>query len=58
MSVNAKRMSQEYHAAHLAFARMNIVETAARGGRILDLLKAYTYDVVKAESDRYAEEQA
>lgn len=43
--------SPEYHAAHLAFARASIVQSAARGQRILDLLKTYTEDVIRSVED-------
>lgn len=45
--------SPEYHVAHLAFARADIVEAAANRQPILDRLRAYTADVVKAERDRH-----
>jgi hypothetical protein len=44
--------SQEYHAAHLAFARAAIVVAAARREPIHAKLKAYTVDVQQAERDR------
>lgn len=50
-----ERLSQEYHKTHLAFSRAVIVKSAALGQPILDLLKDYTNDVVKAERDRAAE---
>jgi hypothetical protein len=46
-----ERDSAEYRAAHLAFSRATIVEKAAHGERIYDLLLAYTEDVIKAERD-------
>jgi hypothetical protein len=44
--------SAEFHATHLAFARVGIVKAAAEGRSILDALKAYTDDVAQAERDR------
>ena len=49
---NIERKSDEYHTAHLSFARAAIVEAAALGQPILDRLRDYTADVVKAERDR------
>ena len=46
--------SQEYHDAHLAFARAAIVEAAANREPILDRLHAYTADVIQAERDKRA----
>lgn len=53
-----ERLSQAYHAAHLAFLRSDIVTSAALGESILDLLTEYTNAVVKAERDRAAEKQS
>jgi hypothetical protein len=46
--------SQEYHDAHLAFARTEIVKAAFERRPILGLLHAYTEDVRQAERDRNA----
>lgn len=46
--------SQEYHSAHLSFARVRIVEAAANREPILNLLHLYTADVRQAEHDRLA----
>lgn len=48
------RESQQYHEAHLAFSRATIVKAAADRHPILDRLKTYTEDVIKAERDRHA----
>ena len=45
-------LSAEYHDAHLAFARANIVEAAANREPLLNRLRAYTADVRRAERDR------
>jgi hypothetical protein len=50
------RQTQEYHEAHLAFARAEIVTAAAQGERVAHLLRAYTADVICAERDRQADE--
>lgn len=56
MSADARQpMSQEYHQAHLAFARADIVEAAANRDPILGLLKAYTADVAAAVRDEIFE---
>lgn len=51
-AVDDPECSQEYHEAHLAFARADIVQAAANREPLLDRLRAYTADVVKAERDR------
>jgi hypothetical protein len=50
--MSVARYSQAYHETSLAFARATIVEMAAKGQPILELLRAYTADVVRAEDDR------
>lgn len=45
--------SPEYHEAHLAFARLHIVQRAVARLPILDELLAYTADVRKAEEDQH-----
>jgi hypothetical protein len=49
--LNVTRHSPEYHSAHLAFSRSTIVQAAAEGRPILDLLRTYTEDVKTAERD-------
>lgn len=44
--------STEYHDAHLAFARSEIVVAATRREPILDRLRQYTKDAAKAERER------
>jgi hypothetical protein len=53
-SLGVMRQSPEYHAAHLAFARSTIVQRAAEGRPILDLMREYTADVGKACADEHA----
>jgi hypothetical protein len=57
MTRAAQSASPEYHAAHLSFIRVEIVEAAARREPILDKLLAYTRDVVRAERDRAGSDQ-
>jgi hypothetical protein len=45
-------MSDEYHEAHLAFARVAIMEAHAQREPILDKIHRYTEDVRRAERDR------
>jgi hypothetical protein len=47
-------VSPEFHATNLAFWRASIVSAAAAGEPILDLLKEYTAEVLRAERDRVA----
>jgi hypothetical protein len=49
--------SQEYHKAHLAFARLEIVEAAAMHRSIREMLVTFEDDVRKAERDRLAESE-
>jgi hypothetical protein len=51
-----KIMSGSYHLAHLGLMRSEIIDSARREQPLLDLLKTYTEDVVKAERDRVAVE--
>lgn len=50
--VSEQHLSPEYHAAHLAFARAEIVRAAADREPILDLLQVYYDDIARAERDR------
>lgn len=43
--------SPEYHSAHLAFARAEIIATAAAGQPLFDRLHVYTADVVRSVED-------
>lgn len=50
--MNATPMSQEYHNAHLACLRAEIIEKAAMRRSIFNLLESYTEAVVQSERDR------